>query len=48
MQLFYTPEISEKIYTFSRGESKHCIKVLRKNGDELYLVDGKEISMKQS
>ena len=42
MQLFYTPEISEKIYTFSRGESKHCIKVLRKKiGDELYLVDGK-------
>ena len=42
MQLFYTPDISGKTYTFSIGESKHCIKVLRKKiGDELYLVDGK-------
>ena len=42
MQLFYTPDISEKTYAFSKEESKHCIKVLRKKtGDDIYLVDGK-------
>lgn len=42
MQLFYTPEISDKNYTFSIEESRHCIKVLRKKvGDNIYLVDGK-------
>ena len=42
MQLFYTPDISENTYTFSKEESRHCIKVLRKKvGDDIYLVDGK-------
>ena len=42
MQLFYTPDISDKKYTFSREESRHCIKVLRKKiSDNIYLVDGK-------
>lgn len=42
MQIFYTPEITEKRYTFSKEESRHCIKVLRKKaGDNIHLVDGK-------
>lgn len=42
MQLFYTPDISENNYTFSKEESRHCIKVLRKKvGDDIHLVDGK-------
>ncbi len=42
MQLFYTPDISQNNYTFSKEESRHCIKVLRKKvGDIIHLVDGK-------
>ena len=42
MQFFYTPEITDNTYTFSKEESRHCIKVLRKKvGDEINLVDGK-------
>ena len=42
MQFFYTPDISENTYIFSKEESKHCIKVLRKKvGDDIHLVDGK-------
>ena len=42
MQLFYTPDISKNSYTFSKDESRHCIKVLRKKvGDIIHLVDGK-------
>ena len=42
MHFFYTSEISNKTYTFSKEESRHCIKVLRKKvGDDIYLVDGK-------
>ena len=43
MQLFYTPNISEKIHTFSKEERQtNCIKVLRKKvGDDIHLVDGK-------
>ena len=44
MQLFYHPEISEndKEVHFSREESRHIVKVLRKNeGDHLYLTNGK-------
>jgi 16S rRNA (uracil1498-N3)-methyltransferase len=42
MQLFYTPDISQDFYTFSKHESQHCIKVLRKkNNDIIHLVDGK-------
>lgn len=42
MQLFYTPNINQDFYTFSKQESQHCIKVLRKkNNDIIHLVDGK-------
>ena len=42
MQLFYTPNIDSNTYTFSKEESRHCIKVLRKKvGDNIHLVDGK-------
>jgi len=42
MQFFYTPDISDNTYTFSKEESRHCIKVLRKKvGDGIHLVDGK-------
>lgn len=42
MHFFYTPEITDNTYTFSKEESRHCIKVLRKKvGDEINLVDGK-------
>lgn len=42
MQLFYTPDIAGNTYTFSKEESRHCIKVLRKKiGDTIHLVDGK-------
>ena len=42
MQLFYTPEISGNTYVFSKEESGHCIRVLRKKlGDNILLVDGK-------
>lgn len=42
MQLFYTPDINGDSYTFSKEESRHCIKVLRKKiGDSIHLVDGK-------
>ena len=42
MQFFYTPDISNNTYIFSKEESKHCIKVLRKKvGDDIHLVDGK-------
>lgn len=41
MQLFYNPDINNDIHTFSKQESQHCIKVLRKkNNDEIFLVDG--------
>ncbi len=41
MQLFYTPDITENIYTLNEQESKHCVKVLRKQkGDTLYLTNG--------
>lgn len=44
MQLFYHPEVSEndKEVRFSKEESRHIIKVLRKNeGDHLHLTNGK-------
>ncbi len=42
MHLFYTPEINSALYTLSEEESKHCIKVLRLQKDDvIYLVDGK-------
>lgn len=44
MQLFYNPQINEgtEVCTFSKEESKHIAKVLRKsNGDLLHLTNGK-------
>jgi len=43
MQLFYSPEITENVeeFAFSKEESKHIIKVLRKSvGDRLYITNG--------
>lgn len=42
MHLFYTPDITGKIYTLDPIESKHAVKVLRLAvGDEIQLIDGK-------
>lgn len=44
MQLFYNPDILETAtqFTFNREESKHIVKVLRKNtGDTLHITNGK-------
>jgi len=42
MHIFYTPDISGKIYTLDETESKHCVRVLRlEKGDEITLVDGR-------
>lgn len=42
MQLFYTPDITEKTYTLPEEESKHCVRVLRlAEGDTIHLADGK-------
>lgn len=44
MQLFYTPNINEDTsrLTFSKEESRHIVKVLRKNvGDHLQITNGK-------
>ncbi|MGB5419102.1 16S rRNA (uracil(1498)-N(3))-methyltransferase [Algibacter sp.] len=43
MQLFYSPEITENTsqFTFNKEESKHIVKVLRKNiGDNLHITNG--------
>ena len=44
MQLFYNPNINKNTtdFTFEREESKHIVKVLRKNiGDTLHITNGK-------
>jgi 16S rRNA (uracil1498-N3)-methyltransferase len=44
MQLFYNPELTEKTnqFSFSKDESKHITKVLRKkDGDTLHITNGK-------
>jgi 16S rRNA (uracil1498-N3)-methyltransferase len=44
MQLFYNPDITEKLETvaFNKEESRHIVRVLRKtSGDELSITDGK-------
>ena len=44
MQLFYNPDISENTseFTFPKDESKHIVKVLRKNtGDKVHITNGK-------
>ncbi|PTX43045.1 16S rRNA (uracil1498-N3)-methyltransferase [Christiangramia gaetbulicola] len=49
MQLFFNPEITEKDtqVTFSRDESKHIVKVLRKSeGDILNITNGKGLIFK--
>lgn len=42
MHIFYTPDLSGKLYTLNEDESKHCVRVLRLiEGDRIVLVDGK-------
>jgi len=42
MQLFYQPGLANSEYYLSPDESKHCIKVLRKQlGDLIHVTDGK-------
>ena len=44
MQLFYNPEINENTtqFSFSKEESKHIVKVLRKQiGDTMHITNGK-------
>jgi len=42
MHIFYTPELSGKIYILDETESKHCVRVLRlEKGNEITLVDGR-------
>ena len=44
MQLFYHPDIQplSLLVTFSREESRHLVKVLRKKrGDQIYITDGR-------
>jgi len=41
MQLFYCPEVFHGDIHLSGDESKHCVKVLRKQeGDHIHLIDG--------
>jgi 16S rRNA (uracil1498-N3)-methyltransferase len=41
MQIFYAPDISGDEYVLNEEESKHCIRVLRKQkGDLIHLIDG--------
>jgi 16S rRNA (uracil1498-N3)-methyltransferase len=42
MQVFYQPDIIKGIYELDAEESRHCVKVLRKQaGDTIHLTDGK-------
>jgi 16S rRNA (uracil1498-N3)-methyltransferase len=42
MNLFYTPDIVEGLYTLNEEESRHCRMVLRlREGDMVHLTDGK-------
>ena len=42
MQLFYQPDILKGIFHLDAEESRHCVKVLRKQtGDTLQIIDGK-------
>ncbi len=42
MHLFYTSDITDKLYILNEIESKHCIRVLRLNiNDTIQLIDGK-------
>ena len=49
MQLFYLPDLSkkQKVADFSKEESKHIYKVLRKKiGDDLQITNGKNTLFK--
>lgn len=42
MNLFYQPQITEGIHYLDEEESRHCVKVLRRNtGDQIRITDGK-------
>jgi len=42
MNLFYTPDIQDQYYQLDEVESKHCVRVLRLNVDDIiHLIDGK-------
>lgn len=42
MNLFYQPQITEGIHHLDEEESRHCVKVLRRNaGDTIRITDGK-------
>lgn len=42
MNLFYQPQITEGVHHLDEEESRHCVKVLRRNvGDALRITDGK-------
>ena len=42
MQLFYCPEVFDGSTFLNSAESKHCVKVLRKQeGDTIHLIDGR-------
>ena len=42
MQLFYAPNIFDQVHFLPEDESKHLIRVLRKQlGDQIYLTDGR-------
>ena len=47
MQLFYCPDLSPEEVTLSKEDSKHAVKVLRKQeGDTIHLIDGKGTAAK--
>lgn len=42
MQLFYCNDIKDKLYTLSKEESAHCVRVLRKkSGEKIDIIDGR-------
>lgn len=42
MQLFYCNDITDKLYTLSKEESAHCVRVLRKkSGEKIDIIDGR-------
>jgi 16S rRNA (uracil1498-N3)-methyltransferase len=42
LNLFYTPDIADGLYSLDEEESRHCKMVLRlREGDVIYLTDGK-------
>ncbi len=42
MNLFYQPDIDQQVFSLDEEESRHCVKVLRRNpGDRIQVTDGK-------